>query len=32
MKGILTEKSDIWSVGIIIILLLTGINPLIGRS
>lgn len=30
-KGVLTEKSDIWSSAVIMIVLLTGINPFIGN-
>ena len=29
-KGILTEKSDIWSTAVLMIRLLTGINPFSG--
>ena len=32
IKGVLTEKSDIWSSAVVMIKLLTGINPFSGRS
>ena len=31
-KGVLTEKSDIWSTGIMIIKMMTGVNPFAGAS
>ncbi len=31
-KGILTEKSDIWSCAVMTIQMLTGINPLLGSN
>jgi serine/threonine protein kinase len=32
LKGILTEKSDIWSSAVLIIKLLTGVNPFHGKT
>lgn len=32
IKGILTEKSDIWSCGVLMVILLTGVSPFKGKS
>lgn len=31
-KGVLTEKSDIWSCAVMMVKMLTGINPFSGQS
>jgi calcium-dependent protein kinase len=32
IKGLLTEKSDIWSCGVLMIILLTGVSPFKAKS